>query len=248
MANKGAAESICGTALASGAEAVLEIGPGNGALTGRLLEDGRDVFAVELDPDACRTLAQRFAWAGNFHLIHGDAVRADLPQARSLCIVGNLPYNAASPILTRFLLEPVPWERMVLMFQREVGQKLMGLPGEKTHGPLSVLAQSVADMHTILKLGPKSFWPPPKVDSIVLLFRQRPDAPTLGERALLLSILHCSFAKRRKTLANNWAARLPVQQIDSICRAANVLPTARAEALSEAQWLAITRYWHKMNL
>ena len=110
----------------------------------------------------------------HFHLLQGDAVQVPLPEGPPWSVVGNLPYNAATAILTRFLVEPIPWERMVLMFQLEVGQKLLGKPGEKDYGPLSILAQLTTRMTRLMKLGPGAFRPAPKVDSVVLLFEPRP--------------------------------------------------------------------------
>jgi len=248
LINLGAIKTICdaavpGFATASPAFAIFEIGPGQGALTGHLLKYGRPLFAVELDSDACQLLRQIYGGEPNFHLIHGDAVSVELPEADKLSIVGNLPYNAATAILTRFLLEPIPWERMVLMFQLEVGQKLMGHPGEKSYGPLSVLAQSAANMKTVIKLGAGSFNPAPNVDSIVLLFEPKIDAPTPGERKAMLSILHRSFAHRRKTIANNWSSFLSPKQIQTICDKTDIPPTARAENVSPSKWVEIARFF-----
>ena len=176
LASPRAVRTIVAEALGSGAPRLLEIGPGPGVLTGPLLEDGRPLWAVELDPEACGLLQERFGTLEAFHLLAGDAVRAPLPEGGPWSIVGNLPYNAATAILTRFLVEPVPWDRMVLMFQLEVGQKLMGKPGEKSYGPLSVVAQLATGMTRLLKLGPGAFAPPPKVDSVVIRFEPRPGA------------------------------------------------------------------------
>jgi 16S rRNA (adenine1518-N6/adenine1519-N6)-dimethyltransferase len=241
LVNEGAVRTICGAALASKAPLIVEIGPGDGAITGPLLNDGRPLWVVELDIDACQLLSQRYGGVTNFNILRGDAVSVELPEAASVCVVGNLPYNAATAILTRFLIEPVPWERMVLMFQLEVGQKLKGCPGEKSYGPLSVLAQTTANLKTLIKLGPNSFDPPPKVDSIVLLFEPRHDSPDTAERKSMLSILHRSFAHRRKTIANNWSSFLSLQQIDSICGAAGISALLRAEAIPPAKWIEITR-------
>jgi 16S rRNA (adenine1518-N6/adenine1519-N6)-dimethyltransferase len=242
LINEGAVSTICGAALASPAPLIIEIGPGHGAITGSLLNDGRPLWAVELDADVCQLLSQRYGGVTNFNLLRGDAISVELPIAVCVCVVGNLPYNAATAILTRFLLEPIPWERMVLMFQLEVGQKLIGRPGEKSYGPLSVLAQTAANLKTLIKLGPNSFDPPPKVDSIVLTFEPRPDRPSPAERKMMLSILHSSFAHRRKTIANNWSSFLSVQQINSICSDVGVSPSSRAEAIAPGKWVEIARH------
>jgi 16S rRNA (adenine1518-N6/adenine1519-N6)-dimethyltransferase len=239
LVQRSAIEGIVRTTLAAKAERILEIGPGPGVLTEPLLQDGRPLWAVELDPEACTLMATRFGTLPAFHLLQGDAVQVPLPEGSPWAVVGNLPYNAATAILTRFLLEPVPWERMVLMFQLEVGQKLLGKPGEKNYGPLSILAQLTTRMTRLMKLGPGAFRPAPKVDSVVLLFEPRPEAPDYALRRELLTLLHRSFAHRRKTLANNWQAWLETADILPILAAEGLPAAIRAEAIPPAAWLSI---------
>jgi 16S rRNA (adenine1518-N6/adenine1519-N6)-dimethyltransferase len=236
-----AIRSIVEEALASPAPRLLEIGPGPGVLTEALLQDGRPLWAVELDPEACALLSTRFGGQASFHLVQGDAVEAPLPGGPAWSVVGNLPYNAATAILTRFLLEEIPWERMVLMFQLEVGQKLMGRPGEKSYGPLSVLAQLCAKLGRVLKLGPGAFSPPPKVDSVVLRFEPLAGAPDHGERRAFLAFLHQAFAHRRKTLANNLAGRLSPQACRELLEALGIPAGVRAEALPPEALLRLFR-------
>jgi 16S rRNA (adenine1518-N6/adenine1519-N6)-dimethyltransferase len=239
LIQRSAIEGITGAALASSATRILEIGPGPGVLTEPLLTGGRSLWAVDLDPEACELLTLRFGDRSHFHLIQGDAVTVPLPDGPPWAVVGNLPYNAATAILTRFLVDPIPWERMVLMFQLEVGQKLMGKPGEKAYGPLSILAQVASRMTRLMKLGPGAFRPAPKVDSVVLLFEPRADAPGIERRRELLSLLHRSFAHRRKTLANNWQSWLQADEIKTILESENLSASIRAEAIPPAQWLSI---------
>jgi 16S rRNA (adenine1518-N6/adenine1519-N6)-dimethyltransferase len=202
-----------------------------------LLADGRPLWAVDLDPEACDLLRERFAGREHFHLLLGDAVRVPLPEAGPWSVIGNLPYNAATPILARLLTEDIAWDRMVLMFQLEVAQKLMGVPGTKAYGPLSVLAQLCARLTRLVKLGPGSFRPAPKVDSAVVQFEPRPDAPSLADRKALLSVLHRSFAHRRKTLANNWQGVLPAEALTQV----GLTPALRAEVMAPSVWLSATR-------
>lgn len=235
LVNDGAIRTIVSSALASSAMALLEIGPGPGVLTAPLLADGRPLWAVDLDPEAIAVLQRRFGDQPHLHLLQGDAVRIPWPEGGPFSVVGNLPYNAATPILTRLLLEPFPWERLVLMFQWEVAQKMAGRPGTKEYGPLSVLAQTCAKVTRLMKLGPGSFRPAPKVDSAVLLFEPRPDAPSFADRANLLDLLHRAFSNRRKTLSNN----LKAPGMDDALRAVGIAPGLRAEAVAPAQWLAL---------
>jgi 16S rRNA (adenine1518-N6/adenine1519-N6)-dimethyltransferase len=236
LVNEGAIKLITKTALDADAEALLEVGPGPGVLTERLLQDERPLWAMDLDPEAIALLQTRFGSMKRFHLIEGDAVTAALPIARSWSIVGNLPYNAATPILSRFLVEDLPWVRMVLMFQLEVGQKILGLPGTKAYGPLSILAQLSSRVTRLMKLGPGSFRPSPKVDSIVLMFEPRADALPLNQRQVLLNLLHQSFGHRRKTLANNWKhdARM-MHALDAV----HIPSSRRAESLAPSEWRSL---------
>jgi 16S rRNA (adenine1518-N6/adenine1519-N6)-dimethyltransferase len=234
-----AIRTIVEAALAAKAPQLLEIGPGPGVLTAPLLADGRPLWAVELDPDAIAVLAQRFEGQGHFHPVQGDAVLAPLEASGPFSVVGNLPYNAATAILTRFLVQPIPWERMVLMFQLEVGQKLLGRPGEKEYGPLSILAQLTCRMTRLLKLGPGAFRPAPKVDSAVLLFEPRDPQLPQEQRKAFLAFLHGSFQHRRKTLANNWLGRLAPERIQQILAAAGLPATIRAEAVPPEGWLTL---------
>jgi 16S rRNA (adenine1518-N6/adenine1519-N6)-dimethyltransferase len=231
-----AIRAIVDAALATDAPVLLEIGPGPGVLTGPLLEDGRPLWAVDLDPEAIALLGQRYGHLERFHPLLGDAVTAPLDLPGPPSVVGNLPYNAATAILTRFLVQPVPWRRMVYMFQLEVAQKLLGRPGEKDYGPLSVLAQLACRLTRLMKLGPGAFRPAPKVDSAVLLFEPRPDAPPVDQRRALLDLLHLAFAHRRKTLANNLLARLPGAQVRELLAAAGLDPSIRAEAVDPGTW------------
>ncbi|MBL0210583.1 MAG: ribosomal RNA small subunit methyltransferase A [Holophagaceae bacterium] len=231
----GAVRAIVGETLRCEAPALLEIGPGGGAITGPLLSDGRPLFAMELDEEAGAVLRDRFAAAGNFHLAMGDATELPMPGPGPWAVVGNLPYNAATAILTRFLVEDIPWQRMVLMFQLEVGQKLMGKPSEKNYGPLSALAQLTTKMTKLLKLGPSAFAPPPKVDSIVITFEPRVDAPPLELRMPFLGWLHHSFGHRRKTLSNNWSGTHAPELVRGILESEGLDPAIRAEALTPEQ-------------
>jgi len=236
-----AIQAIVAAVLASPATRILEIGPGPGVLTAPLLADGRPLLAVELDPEAVAVLEQRFHGTAHFQLLQGDAVQVPLPPGAPFAVAGNLPYNASTAILARFLVEPLPWERMVFMFQLEVAQKIMGKPATKDYGPLSILAQLTCRVTRILKLGPGAFRPAPKVDSAVLLFEPAADGPARDTRQAFLAFLHRSFAHRRKTLANNWQGWLPPETIQTLIASQGLPPAIRAEAIPPRTWLHLFR-------
>lgn len=234
-----AIRTIVDAARLSPATALLEIGPGPGVLTEPLLADGRPLHAVELDPEACAHLTSAFAHQPHFHLHPGDAVTLPLPQAECWSVVGNLPYNVSTAILARFLLEPIPWERLVFMFQLEVAQKILGQPGEKAYGPLAVLSRACCRLSRLVKLGPGAFRPAPKVDSAVVLFEPLPNAPDLRTRRKLRRLLFRSFAHRRKTLLNNWQGWVPEGLGASILESEGLDLRVRAEAVKVESWLRI---------
>lgn len=241
LVQESAIRAIVAAALAAPAPRILEIGPGAGVLTGPLLQDGRPLWAVELDPEAVAVLEQKFQGVAHFHLLKGDAVQVAPPEGAPFTVAGNLPYNASTAILTRFLVEPLPWERLVFMFQLEVAMKILGRPGTKDYGPLSILAQSCCRVTRLLKLGRFAFHPPPKVDSAVLVFEPDAGAPALEERARFLAFLHRSFNHRRKTLANNWQGWLSVEKIQTLLGSQGLPPAIRAEAVPPRTWLNLFR-------
>jgi 16S rRNA (adenine1518-N6/adenine1519-N6)-dimethyltransferase len=217
----------------------LEIGPGQGAITESLLADGRHLWAIDIDPDAVELVTRRFCDFSNFHPIHGDAVCVPLDIGGPISVVGNLPYNAATAIFVRFLLQPIPWERMVFMFQLEVGRKIMGKPGEKEYGPISILAQLICRLSKVIKLGPRSFYPPPKVNSIVILFEPIMSDLPLERRGDFLDLLHAGFRYRRKTLANNLYESFTKARVKEIFEVVGIPANIRAEAISPGGWLHI---------
>lgn len=151
---------------------VLEIGPGTGQLTQRLLAQGVHVVAVEIDRDLCRLLQKRFADQPRFHLVEGDFLRLPLPPQPRL-LVANIPYNLTGPILEKVLGSPAQpvrqFERIVLMVQKELAERLQAGPGSKAYGALSVRVRYLAECELICRVPPSAFRPPPQVESAVVL-------------------------------------------------------------------------------
>jgi 16S rRNA (adenine1518-N6/adenine1519-N6)-dimethyltransferase len=201
------ARLIAAVAPASG-DTFLEIGPGRGALTTPLAERAGHVVAVELDRDLARTLAPRLP--PNVRVVQADFLDVDLPrllhgERTPVRVVGNLPYNVASPILFR-LLDAADDGRLLrdatLMVQREVADRIVAAPGGGDYGAMSIQVQLVADVERILTLPPGAFRPPPKVHSAVVQLRFRPPRVDVGSRDAFERIVRGLFLQRRKTLAN----------------------------------------------
>jgi 16S rRNA (adenine1518-N6/adenine1519-N6)-dimethyltransferase len=224
---------------------VVEVGPGPGGLTRALLSGGAEqVIAVEKDArflPALAAIGEHFP--GRLTVIEADALEVDWPallQGRKGRIVANLPYSVATPLLTGWLkTEPWPpwWDRMVLMFQREVAERIVAAPGSKTYGRLSVISQWRAEVRTLFHLPPAAFTPPPKVASTLMQFVPRPEPLPVGSAAMLERLTAVAFGQRRKMLRSSLKA-LPgaVEALEAI----GIDPASRAEQLSVAQFCSLS--------
>lgn len=188
---------------------VLEIGPGRGALTSLLVRQAEHVLAVELDRQLVPLLEKEFSLANNVEFIQGDILRTDLRQILDSRwkgkwkVAANLPYNISSQVIFKFLDNVSLFSSLVLMLQKEVGDRLVASPGTKDYGILSVFCRLHFDVSRVLIVKPGSFRPIPKVDSVVLRFIPL-TVPRLdvGDEALFRQVVKASFSQRRKTLAN----------------------------------------------
>ncbi len=232
-------------------ELILEVGPGTGALTERLLEAGARVLAVEIDRDMQPILLERTArFADRFQLHLGDilankhTLNPDViqllnafpdtphptPHTRRFKLIANLPYNIASPLLVNLAVDHPGMTAAVIMIQREVAQRITAGPGGKDYGPLSVILQALCEVDIVGTLSPACFWPAPKVASAVVRLVRRAD-PATADPAALGRVLQVLFQKRRK-------------QLGAILGRERALPTgidpvARPESLSVQQFIQL---------
>lgn len=221
---------------------VVEIGPGPGGLTRALLDTGADVFAVERDERVAPILAQmRDAHEGRLSWVSADALRVDEPGliARTPAILAsNLPYNISTELLIKWLTaEPRWWTRMVLMFQREVGDRILASPGSKTYGRLSVIAQAASKPSLGFHLPARAFTPPPKVDSSVLMFEATPRPGHLGA---LERVTAAAFGQRRKMVRTSLKSVFGDGLPDALAEV-GIEETARAETVTVVQFEALAK-------
>ena len=226
---------------------IVEIGPGPGGLTRALLSEGAEsVIAVEKDRRFLPALAMIAAhFPGRLTVIEADALEVDcaalIPPGRKARIVANLPYSVATPLLTGWLkTEPWPpwWDRMVLMFQREVAERIVAPAGGKAYGRLAVLSQWRAECRILFNLPPRAFTPPPKVASALVEFVPRPELASVGGPAALLERLTATaFGQRRKMLRASLRA-LPgaLEALEAV----GIDPVLRAEQISVADFCALS--------
>jgi 16S rRNA (adenine1518-N6/adenine1519-N6)-dimethyltransferase len=218
---------------------VLEIGAGLGSLTLALLETGASVTAVEIDRHLLPVLRSVVEPAGAV-VVEGDALRLDwasvLGGVEGWVLVANLPYNVATPLVAD-LLDGVPAiSRMLVMVQKEVGERLAASAGSSAYGAVSVKVAYWATARVVGKVPPTVFVPQPKVDSALVSITRRADGPAVPASVVsaerLFEVVRAGFAHRRKMLRGALAGVVPVEAFES----AGVAPTARAEELDVAAW------------
>jgi len=223
---------------------VLEIGPGPGGLTRALLAQGARVVAIERDDRAVAALAELAAhYPGRLELVAGDALGFDprTHPARPARIVANLPYNIATALLVIWLTaEPWPpwYDRLVLMFQREVAERITAAPGSKTYGRLSVLAGWRTQARVLFDIAASAFVPPPKVTSSLVELVPRPQPLPCDSRALQ-RVTEAAFGQRRKMLRQSLKS-LGIDPL-ALLGAAQIEPTARAEDIAVGGFVALAR-------
>ena len=222
---------------------VIEVGPGPGGLTRALLLEGAArLVAIELDARAIGALQDLVRVAnGRLSLRQADALDIDLgalgPSPRR--IVANLPYNVSTALLVRWLHQASDVDRMILMFQKEVVDRLTAAPGSKLYGRLSVLTQHVCRVQRLFDVAPSAFVPPPKVTSSVVRLVTRPADERLADIGPLERVTAAAFGQRRKmlrsALSGLFGDPLPILEKFAIA------PTARAEELPPAQFVRLAR-------
>jgi 16S rRNA (adenine1518-N6/adenine1519-N6)-dimethyltransferase len=239
-------------ALAPGPEeTVVEIGAGLGALTVFLAKASRRVVALERDPALAQYLSEElFPEMKAVEVRCQDVLRFDFAALsrevdRPLAVVGNLPYQITSPLLFKLMEERAALHRAVLMMQQEVGTRLLAPPGTKDYGIVSVLLAYHFAIRRLFSLGPANFYPPPQVDSVVLLLTPANTDPPARDPELLARVVKAAFGQRRKTLNNTLTARagtfgLTPEQLRTILSDLGIDPQRRGETLSLAEFVALS--------
>jgi 16S rRNA (adenine1518-N6/adenine1519-N6)-dimethyltransferase len=230
----------------TGSEAVVEIGPGRGALTALLLARAARVVAIELDADLVTHLQSRFAGDARLTVVHADVrdVRlAGAAGADDFVLAGNIPYYITTPILFHALEPPMP-RRAVFLVQKEVAERVVAEPGSKTYGALSVNVQAVAVPNLIARVPPGAFNPPPAVDSAILALEPRTDPlVTRVEQKPFSELVIAAFGLRRKQMRRvvRTLGNLPQDAADNVLGAAGIDPEVRPEDVSPERFAALYR-------
>ena len=243
LRDQGVVEKILTAAGLGEQDRVLEIGPGLGALTDRLLAAAAEVTVMEIDRDLIAGLEARRE--PQLRILEGDCIELDWPALLTsppYKLVANLPYNISSQVLFKVLDHRELFARLVLMFQKEVGERLIALPGTSAYGILSVFCQLVFDIRRVVSVPPGAFYPAPKVHSVVLEFNPLAQPRVaVTDAALFRRVVKGAFGQRRKTLRNALTgAGFAAEAIDAALGRCAIDPRRRGETLDLAEFAALS--------
>ena len=247
-----ALDAIIKAAECHESDRILEIGPGTGILTRRLLPLVRSLLAVEIDFDLCKQLAKQLGQKDNFLLLQGDFLTLDIASPLAAFpkfqkpnkVVANIPYNITGPIIEKLLgtianPNPEPFESIVLLVQKEVADRLYANPGSRTFGALSVRVQYLADCEFICTVPAGAFYPPPKVDSAVVRLRPRQIETPVHNPRKFETLVKLGFGAKRKMLRNNLQSVVERDRLTHLLEQLEINPQVRAEDLSVQQWITL---------
>lgn len=232
-------------------EVVLEIGPGLGAMTIPIAKNASKVIAVDKDVRLTRLLNAELIASGvdNVTLVEADILKSEIEaygrkKEEKLVVMGNLPYNISSQVLVKLVNARDRVDRAVLMFQKEMAQRMCASPGSKAYGRLAVMLAYCAKVEIIAQLKASMFFPQPKIDSTVVLisFLPVPKFPARDEK-LLFDVVKAAFGKRRKTLKNALSGsdlEISGPQVEQLLDKAGINPMRRAETLSVEEFVALS--------
>jgi 16S rRNA (adenine1518-N6/adenine1519-N6)-dimethyltransferase len=240
-----ALDAIVAAAELAPGDRVVEVGPGLGVLTRRLLAAGASVLAVELDPGLAHFLRRELGSIQRFELIEADALGLhprEMFPGEPFKMVANIPYHITSPLLHAFLEGDRPPELTVLLVQLEVAERVAAPPGRMSY--LSVFVQNIVDAEVVARVPAAAFEPAPSVDSAVLRLRRResPAVPPGDGREPFYRVVQAGFRQRRKQVHNGLSRELPVDReaVEAALAVCGVTPDRRPQTLSIDEWVCLT--------
>lgn len=253
LVNKDVIDRILEAVRPDDKETLVEIGPGRGALTSRLLQRSGRVIAIELDRELALHLSKLFGEFDNFTLVTANALEVDvcnlIKPASETRLVANLPYYISTALLQRLIEQRHCITEMILMLQREVVQRIVAPPSSHERGFLTVMVEAYCQAERLFDVAPASFRPEPKVWSSVIRLRTRATDLNAKEEELFPRVVSAGFAQRRKTISNN-LRNSPAELREAVTRAgghtrvlevADVDSSRRAETLALNEWIAVVR-------
>lgn len=231
-------------------DTVVEIGAGLGILTEALAPVAGRVLAIERDRDLARVLRERLADRPNVTVVEQNALRYDFSGFDGpVVVVGNLPYNIASPLVFHLLEARAGIRSATLMLQRELAERIVAAPGSRVYGAPSVLCQQAAEVRLGFTVAAGAFVPKPRVDSAVLrfVFRPTPRAPVDGSADLFRRVVRAAFSTRRKTLRNALGGSFPPELVAAALERVGLDGNRRGETLSVEEFAQLSAALHALG-
>ena len=240
LINEQVVRGIAREAQVGPGDLVLEIGPGIGTLTQALAETGAQVKSVEIDRTLLHVLAKTLEGYDNVEIVPGDVLKVDLGEVtehRPFTVAANLPYYITTPIIFALLEENLPLQRLVVMVQKEVAERMIAAPGGKDYGPLSLALQYYSQPRLAIPVPARDFMPAPKVDSMVV------DVPA----KLYFRVVKAAFSQRRKMLSNCLKTLgITPDQVKALLDGAGIDGKRRGESLSMDEFGSLARAYGKL--
>ena len=245
-------EGIIDSANISKNDIIIEIGPGLGVLTNLLLEKSDDVIAVELDSRMVQILKDRFKDKENLTIMHEDILKVDLKsllynrkknENSKVKVVANLPYYISSPIIMKLLEQNELIDEIIVMVQKEVGQRLSAETGTRTAGAITYAVEYYSEASCVLDVPKESFVPSPKVESVVIKLKIKNNLEDINKE-LLFKVVKAAFSQRRKTLANALVNGKIVEKnnLEEIFNKANIDKNVRGENLTLEDYIKLCKF------
>jgi 16S rRNA (adenine1518-N6/adenine1519-N6)-dimethyltransferase len=253
LKSESALDNIVRAAGCSKDDRVLEIGPGTGVLTRRILPLVQALISVEIDRDLCKMLVKEFGKRENFLLLQGDFLELDVESQlisfdkfkNQNKVVANIPYNITGPIIEKLLgtianPNTRPYESIVLLIQKEVAERVVAKPGSRAFGALTVRVQYLAECQYVCTVPASAFHPAPKVDSAVVKLLPRQLEKQANDPKYLETLVKLGFSAKRKMLRNNLQSVIERDELTTILEQLNINPQARGEDIGVEQWVELS--------
>ena len=250
LINEKVVRGIAEAAKIGPGDLVLEVGPGIGTLTQALAETGADVRSVEIDKTLLPVLAKTLEGYENVKIIPGDILKVDLKEiteGRPFTVAANLPYYITTPIIFALLEQEMPLNRLVVMVQKEVAERMVAKPGGKDYGPLSLALQYYSEPKLAIPVPARDFMPAPKVDSMVVVCEKREKPAVDVGSKVFFKVVRAAFSQRRKMLSNCLKSIVPEgHTAEELLLKAGIDKKRRGESLSMEEFGHLARTYEAM--
>jgi len=251
LTDKTVINRILDSAALDSKDVVIEVGPGKGALTGRIATIVKNVYAIEKDNFLFGELNNKYASLSNLTLINEDALRTDFKTFEGnpkIKFIANLPYNITSPMLSRLTENRDLFSNIIIMIQKEVGDRIASEPGNKTYGSLSVLIQTFFNVTRLFTVPPGSFKPKPKVDSVVIkLVPTQTHCDLIKDINLYSRVVKSSFSSRRKMINNSLKSEFNKEEIEISLSNSEISGKRRAETMEVSEFIRLANNIYELQ-